>query len=350
LFLGEIIMRFVDEAVIRVKAGKGGDGCSSFRREKYIEYGGPNGGDGGDGGTVYLLADPGLNTLVDFRYKRVFNAENGRRGEGNQRTGRGGEDLVIRVPVGTVVYDRQTQECLGDVLVAKQRLKVAQGGFHGLGNTRFKSSVNRSPEKFTRGSLGDERELSLELKLLADVGLLGLPNAGKSTLIRAVSAARPKVASYPFTTMVPTLGVVRVDNDQSFVMADIPGLIEGAAQGVGVGIQFLRHVMRNRVLLHVVDVSPYAALAPQEAVAVIEQEVKQFDPALLQRTRWLVFNKVDSLADDVCEALCAQIIKDLNWQAPWYAVSALTKQHCEVLVRDLMTHLQFLDEQAQKDA
>jgi GTP-binding protein len=262
-------MKFVDEAVIEVAAGKGGSGCLSFRREKYIPKGGPDGGDGGDGGSVYLEADENLNTMVDYRYQRRFRAENGSPGQGRNCTGKSGEDLILKVPVGTTVIDVDTDEVLGDLSELGQRLKVAQGGFHGLGNTRYKSSINRAPRQTSPGSEGEKRRLKLELKLLADVGLLGMPNAGKSTLIRAISAAKPKVADYPFTTMVPNLGVVRVDPLRSFVVADIPGLIEGAAEGAGLGIRFLKHLTRNRLLLHLVDLAPWDGDLPAENACVI---------------------------------------------------------------------------------
>ncbi|MCC6595338.1 MAG: GTPase ObgE, partial [Rhodanobacteraceae bacterium] len=285
-------MKFVDEAIIHVHAGNGGNGCVGFRREKFIPFGGPDGGDGGAGGNVWLLADEGLNTLVDFRHQRVFRAQRGENGMGRQMAGKAGADAVIRVPVGTVVINTATDEQIGDLTAHGQRLLVAQGGQGGLGNMHFKSSVNRAPRKATPGSPGDERELKLELKVLADVGLLGFPNAGKSTLIRAVSAATPKVADYPFTTLQPHLGVVRIGTDQSFVIADIPGLIEGAADGAGLGIQFLKHVARTRLLLHVVDMAPLDGVTdPVAEIRAIEKELKSYDASLLRRPRWLVLNK-----------------------------------------------------------
>ena len=327
-------MKFVDEARIEVAAGKGGDGCLSFRREKYVEFGGPDGGDGGDGGSVYLVVDPQLNTLVDFRYKRIFKARNGQPGMGRQRIGKSAEDLQIAVPPGTVVYDEDTQEQLGELLEADDRLRVAQGGFHGLGNTRFKSSTNRAPRRITHGSAGETRNLRLELKLLADVGLLGLPNAGKSTLIRQVSAARPKVADYPFTTRYPGLGVVRTDVARSFVMADIPGLIEGAADGAGLGIQFLRHLARTRLLLHLVDMTEPD---PAADIRTIAGELAGYDAALAARPRWLVFNKADATPD--AEELAAEVCAALQWQGPHYVISAVSGAGCEALMYDVQAEL-----------
>jgi len=275
-------MKFVDEALIQVEAGKGGNGIVSFRREKYIPKGGPDGGDGGDGGSVWLIADVNLNTLVDFRYERIFKAENGENGQGRQKTGKSGQDLEIRVPVGTAVIDDDTGEMIGDLTEDGQKLLVAQGGFHGLGNTRFKSSTNRAPRQSTKGSEGEFRELLLEMKVLADVGLLGFPNAGKSSLIRQVSAAKPKVANYPFTTLYPNLGVVRVSEGESFVMADIPGVIEGAAEGAGLGIQFLKHLSRTHLLLHIVDILPFDESDPTEAAQKIIEELGRFSEELVE--------------------------------------------------------------------
>jgi len=286
-------MKFVDEATIRVEAGKGGHGCLSFRREKYIPRGGPDGGDGGDGGAVFLVADNSVNTLVEFRYKRLLRAKNGQPGMGRERTGKSGEDLEVPVPLGTIVYDVDTDERIGELTESGQRLCVAKEGAHGLGNTRFKSSTNRAPRKTSEGSLGDQRNLRLELKLLADVGLLGLPNAGKSTLISAVSNATPKIADYPFTTLHPNLGVVRVGEFQSFVIADIPGLIEGAGQGAGLGVQFLKHLSRTQLLLHIIDVAPMDETDPVVAVDTIVKELEQFSPELAKKERWLVLNKID---------------------------------------------------------
>ncbi|HET8899040.1 MAG TPA: GTPase ObgE [Rhodanobacteraceae bacterium] len=315
-------MKFVDEALIKVKAGDGGNGCVGFRREKFIPFGGPDGGDGGNGGSVWLVADEGLNTLVDFRHQRNFKAERGQNGMGSQMYGRGGEDCEIRVPVGTVVTNLATDEIIGDLTGHGDRLKVAEGGKGGLGNMHFKSSVNRAPRQSTPGTPGEDREIKLELKLLADVGLLGFPNAGKSTFIRAVSAATPRVADYPFTTLHPHLGVVSLGMGQSFVVADIPGLIEGAADGAGLGMQFLRHVARTRLLLHVVEIQPVDGSDPVEQVHAIERELEQFDAELLTRPRWLVINKIDQLPESERQAAAADVVRRLDWQAPWFAVSA----------------------------
>ncbi|HET8550979.1 MAG TPA: GTPase ObgE [Gammaproteobacteria bacterium] len=332
-------MKFVDEATIKVAAGDGGNGCVSFRREKFIPFGGPNGGDGGDGGSVWLSAQSGLNTLADFRVTRAFRAERGENGAGREMTGKSGADLEVPVPVGTLVYDVDTEELIGDLTAPEQRLRVAQGGFHGLGNTRFKSSTNRAPRKATSGTPGETRTLRLELKLLADVGLLGLPNAGKSTLLSAVSEARPKVADYPFTTLHPQLGVVSVGRERSFVMADIPGLIEGAAAGAGLGIRFLRHLQRTRLLLHLVDVSPLAD-EPVAAARAIMAELKAFDPALAAEERWLVFNKIDTLADDEHDARCTTIAAELGWSGPTFRISAATGEGTRDLCARIMTHLE----------
>ncbi|WP_426287143.1 Obg family GTPase CgtA [Luteibacter sp. E-22] len=316
-------MKFVDEAQIRVSAGDGGNGCVSFRREKFIPFGGPDGGDGGNGGSVWLVADEGLNTLVDFRHMRSFKAARGQGGMGSQMYGKGGEDTEVRVPVGTVVTNVDTDEVIGDLTMHGQRLKVAQGGRGGLGNIHFKSSVNRAPRKSTPGTPGEVRDLKLELRLLADVGLLGFPNAGKSTFIRAVSAATPRVADYPFTTLHPNLGVVRIGTDQSFVIADIPGIIEGAADGAGLGIQFLRHVSRTSLLLHVVDIQPIDGSDPVEQVRAIEHELQQFDTELVERPRWLVINKSDVIDDeDELKRVVDDIVARLEWTAPWFVVSA----------------------------
>lgn len=316
-------MKFVDEAQIRVSAGDGGNGCVSFRREKFIPFGGPDGGDGGNGGSVWLVADEGLNTLVDFRHMRSFKAQRGQGGMGSQMYGKGGEDTEVRVPVGTVVTNVDTDEVIGDLTSHGQRLKVAQGGRGGLGNIHFKSSVNRAPRKSTPGTPGEVRDLKLELRLLADVGLLGFPNAGKSTFIRAVSAATPRVADYPFTTLHPNLGVVRIGTDQSFVIADIPGIIEGAAEGAGLGIQFLRHVSRTSLLLHVVDIRPIDGSDPVEQVLAIEAELQQFDEELVERPRWLVINKSDVIDDEgELKAVVDDIVARLDWKAPWFVVSA----------------------------
>jgi GTP-binding protein len=333
-------MKFVDEVKIQVKAGKGGDGCLSFRREKFIPFGGPNGGDGGDGGSVYIEADAALTTLVDYRFQRHFQAQNGRSGMGADCTGKSGEDLTLKVPVGTLVYNMDTEELLGDLAHADDRLLVAQGGFHGLGNARFKSSTNRAPRQTSPGSLGEDRALRLELKILADVGLLGLPNAGKSTLIRAVSAAKPKVADYPFTTLHPNLGVVRVGELRSFVIADIPGLIEGAAEGAGLGIQFLRHLERTGLLLHLVDIAPLDGSDPVHSANAIIHELGAYSADLLAKPRWLVLNKIDQLDPDQVAEHCADIVKRLNWQGPVFYLSALKKEGTEALCYAIMDFLE----------
>jgi GTP-binding protein len=334
-------MKFVDEATIKVEAGDGGNGCVSFRREKFIPFGGPNGGDGGDGGSIYLVADVNLNTLVDFRYQRLFRAERGQNGMGSECTGKSGADLAIAVPVGTVVHDVNTEELLGDLVADGQRLLVARGGFHGLGNTRFKSSTNRTPRQSTNGTPGEQRELRLELKLLADVGLLGLPNAGKSTLISAVSNARPKIADYPFTTLHPNLGVVRIEAHRSFVIADIPGVIEGAAEGAGLGLQFLKHLARTRLLLHLVDVLPPGPEDdPVLQVRTIEHELEKYSPELRERERWLVLNKIDLLAADHRSTATGEILQRLNWQGPAFAVSAATGEGTRELLLQIMQYLE----------
>jgi GTP-binding protein len=338
-------MKFVDEAEIKVIAGNGGNGCASFRREKFIPFGGPDGGDGGAGGNVWLIADENLNTLVDFRHQRVYRAKRGGNGAGRQMTGANGEDTVIQVPVGTTVINVDTEEVIGDLTVNGQRLMVATGGRGGRGNVNFKTSTNRAPRKFTPGSPGEEREIRLELKLLADVGLLGFPNAGKSTFIRAVSAARPRVADYPFTTLHPNLGVVRIENHRSFVIADIPGIIEGAAEGAGLGIQFLKHVMRTRLLLHLVDMAPMDdAIDPAEQIKAIEKELKKFDAELAKRPRWLVLNKADLIDADERDKRARAIVKKLRWKGPWFLVSAATGEGTEAVCYQVMS---FLDEQRQ---
>jgi GTP-binding protein len=315
-------MKFVDEVVITVQAGNGGHGCMSFRREKFIPMGGPNGGDGGDGGNVVLIADENLNTLVDYRYTRIFRAKNGESGSGADCTGHAGADTILHVPVGTVVFDVVTDESLGELVEPGQTLLVAKGGYRGLGNARFKTSTNRAPRKFTKGKEGEIRELRLELKLLADVGLLGLPNAGKSTLIRAVSAATPKVADYPFTTMHPHLGVVKIGKYQSFVMADIPGVIEGAAEGAGLGIYFLKHLARTRIILHVVDLCPVEGDVVEQ-IQVAQNEVKKFSEELYSKERWLVFNKVDLMEESEQDELISKILKKIKWKGPVFKISAL---------------------------
>ncbi len=333
-------MRFVDETKIRVIAGDGGNGVVSFRREKFIPRGGPDGGDGGDGGSVYLVGSHDLNTLSDFRTIRTYTAQQGKKGSGRNMTGKKGDELLVSVPNGTLVYDENTGELIGDITEHGQKLLVAQGGWHGLGNSRFKSSVNRTPRQCTEGTPGERRELRLELKVLADVGLLGMPNAGKSTLIRAVSHAQPKVADYPFTTLHPNLGVVDIDTNRSFVIADIPGLIEGAAEGAGLGIQFLKHLSRTRILLHVVEVAPYDQSDPVDSANKILHELEKYNPAMLDEPRWLVLNKIDLLPEDDANALCDDIIQRMNWQGPSYRISAVQKQGTQSLVFDIMNHLE----------
>jgi len=340
-------MKFVDEATISVEAGKGGNGCLSFRREKYIPRGGPDGGDGGDGGSVILEAGEGINTLIDYRFVRQYRAQSGEGGKGRNCTGAKGEDLVLSVPVGTSVFDVDTEEVLGDLTEIGQQLIVAQGGWHGLGNTRFKSSTNRAPRQTSPGKPGEARNLRLELKVLADVGLLGLPNAGKSTLIRSVSAAKPKVANYPFTTLVPNLGVVRVESHRSFVMADIPGLIKGASEGAGLGIRFLKHLVRTRLLLHVVDMAPFDGKDPKEAIEEIVGELEGFSPTLASRERWLVLNKLDMVPEEEREQRCNELIEALGWDGPVYKASALNNDGLEPLVWDIM---RWIEEKAEAES
>lgn len=335
-------MKFVDEAVIKVEAGDGGNGCVSFRREKFIPKGGPDGGDGGDGGHVYLVADSGLNTLVDFRHQRHHRAERGQNGMGRQMTGRKGESVHVRVPVGTRVYDADTEEFIGELMAHGEELMVARGGHHGLGNIHFKSSTNRAPRQSTHGTPGERRTLHLELVLLADVGLLGLPNAGKSSLVTAVSSARPRVADYPFTTLYPNLGVVRVGSDRSFVIADIPGLIEGAAEGAGLGIQFLRHLSRTRLLLHLVDIAPIDGSSPAEAVRCILGELEKYGRDLVGRERWLVLTKRDLLADEEFAARRDALLAELGWRGPVFAVSSVTRRGLDALTAALARHLEAL--------
>lgn len=340
-------MKFVDEAIIKVEAGNGGNGCMSFRREKFIPFGGPDGGDGGDGGSVCFVANIDLNTLIDFRYQRHYKAKNGESGRGANCTGKSGEDLVILVPVGTVVYDNQSNELIGDLRESGQQLVVVQGGFHGLGNTRYKSSINRAPRQTSKGTPGEFRELRLELRVLADVGLLGMPNAGKSTLIRSVSHAKPKVADYPFTTLHPELGVIRVGPYKSFVMADIPGLIEGASHGAGLGLRFLKHLTRVVVLLHVIDIVPLDESSPVDSAKAILAELAAYDASLLLKPRWLVLNKIDMLAEEEREEAIARIVNGLNWTGPVYAISAIKREGTEQLCYDLM---QLCDEMKQAQA
>ncbi len=333
-------MQFVDEATIEVHAGKGGDGCLSFRREKYVEFGGPDGGDGGAGGSVFFQADSNLNTLVDYRYERIFKARNGEPGKGRQMTGKSADDVILLVPVGTTVIDVDTDEVLADLTESGKPVMIARSGRGGLGNIHFKSSTNQAPRKTTKGKPGESRRLRLELKVLADVGLLGMPNAGKSTLIRAISAAKPKVADYPFTTLVPNLGVVKADRHRSFVVADIPGLIEGAAEGAGLGIRFLKHLARTRLLLHVVDLAPMDGGNPADHIDAIADELDQFSPALAEQERWLVFNKIDLLADEEADARIDGIVEELGWQGPVFRVSAAAGVGCEELVYALMNAIE----------
>ncbi len=341
-------MKFVDEAPIHVEAGKGGNGCLSFRREKYIERGGPDGGDGGDGGSVFLQADENLNTLVDFRYQTRYRAENGEPGKGRNCTGKKGENLTLKVPVGTSVL-ADSGEQIGDLTEHGQLLLVAQGGFHGLGNTRYKSSVNRAPRQTSKGSEGEAKSLKLEMKVLADVGMLGLPNAGKSTFISAVSAAKPKVADYPFTTLVPSLGVVKVQKHRSFVVADIPGLIEGASDGAGLGIRFLKHLTRCRILIHLVDICPVDGSSPAENAISIIRELQSFSETLAQRERWLVLNKSDLLASEELKKVKHDIINKLNWQGPVYTVSAISGEGTQHLCELMLNHLELIWEQEKED-
>lgn len=338
-------MRFVDEAIITVTAGNGGNGCISFRREKFIPLGGPDGGDGGNGGSVWVEADDSLNTLVDFRHDRYFKAQRGQNGMGRQMFGKAGEDITIRVPIGTEIVNVSTDEIIGDLTNHGDRILVAQGGSGGKGNVHFKSSLNRAPRKASTGSDGEEREVRLEMKLLADVGLLGFPNAGKSTFIRAVSAATPKVADYPFTTLHPNLGVVSVEAFRSFVIADIPGIIEGAAEGAGLGSLFLRHVQRTRVLLHLVDMAPFdGEFDPAEQVLAIENELRQYDPGMLEKPRWLVLNKGDLLSEEDRNERAQAIIKTLDWKEPWFVTSAIGRDGTWPIMLKIQ---QFFDDQKQ---
>lgn len=343
-------MKFVDEAEIVVEAGNGGNGCLSFRREKYIERGGPDGGDGGDGGSVYMQADAGLNTLVDFRFQPRYRAQHGLKGGSKQCTGKGGDDLLVKVPLGTSVIDIDTEELIADFNDVEQVVMVARGGFHGLGNTRFKSSVNRAPRKTTTGKPGEVRNLQLQLRLVADVGLLGMPNAGKSTLIRAVSAATPKVADYPFTTLVPNLGVVSMGMERSFVMADIPGLIEGASDGAGLGIRFLKHLSRTRVLLHMIDVLPADESDPVDNAVKIVQELEKFSATLTAKERWLVLNKSDLLDAKALQKLQKKLRTALNWEQEIHTISALTKKGCDALCERLMQSVEDHRERLLNDA
>ena len=333
-------MKFVDEAVIRADAGDGGNGTVSFRTEKYVPKGGPDGGDGGDGGDVYLLADENLNTLIDYRFVKFYAAERGENGRGGNCTGKRGADKVLSVPVGTRAVDEETGEVIADLTQHGMKIMVAKGGFHGLGNTRFKSSVNRAPRQKTMGTKGEVRHLRLELLLLADVGMLGLPNAGKSTFIRSVSAAKPKVADYPFTTLVPSLGVVRVDSDRSFVVADIPGLIEGAADGAGLGIRFLKHLERCRVLLHMIDLLPADGSDPIDNAFTIINELNQYSEKLTNKPRWLVFNKVDLMPEEEAQEKIEAILDALAWDEGYYCISALNRMGTKELTYDLMRQIE----------
>ena len=333
-------MKFIDEATIEVHAGKGGDGSASFRREKFVPRGGPDGGDGGRGGSIHAAADRNINTLVDYRFARIHRAKNGEPGRGSDCYGKSAEDIVLRVPVGTVICDLDNGEVIADLAAHDQRALLAQGGNGGLGNLHFKSSTNRAPRQFTRGMPGESRKLKLELKVLADVGLLGMPNAGKSTFIRAVSAARPKVADYPFTTLHPNLGVVRVDQNRSFVVADIPGLIEGAAEGAGLGHQFLRHLQRTRLLLHLVDVAPFdSSTDPVAEARAIINELRKYDEALLRKPRWLALNKADLVPAAERAAVTQKFIADFGWEGKSFIISALTGEGCKELTYAIMEYL-----------
>lgn len=327
-------MRFIDSASITVQAGKGGDGCLSFRRERAIPLGGPNGGDGGDGGSVYIVASDSLNTLAEFRFKRLYRAKNGQPGQGSDRKGKSADDLMIEVPIGTTIFDVNTDEKIGEITKKEQKILVAKGGFHGLGNARFKSSINRSPRQTTTGSLGEERELGLELTVLADVGLLGLPNAGKSSFIRQVSSAKPKVADYPFTTIHPNLGVVSVENN-SFVIADIPGVIQGASKGLGLGLEFLKHLERTKVLLHIVDVLPSDNSNPVDNYKTIENELKKYSTKLANKHKILALNKLDLIPEDKRDELIKKLIKEMGFSGEFFKISAINGLGCKNLIYHL---------------
>ena len=333
-------MKFFDEARIEVIAGKGGDGSASFRREKFVPKGGPDGGDGGRGGSIWAVADGNINTLIDYRYTRIFRAKPGENGRGSDCYGKGADDIVLRMPVGTVIKDAETGEIVADLSKDGERVLLAKGGRGGQGNLHFKSSVNRAPKQFTRGLPGDEKHLELELRVLADVGLLGMPNAGKSTFIRAVSSARPKVADYPFTTLHPNLGVVRVDESRSFVVADIPGLIEGAAEGAGLGHQFLRHLQRTHLLLHLVDIAPFdEATDPATEVKALANELKKYDASLAKKPRWLVMNKSDLLDPAEARKRAQALVKKLRWTKPWFLIAGINGEGCRDLTFKIMDHL-----------
>jgi GTP-binding protein len=343
-------MKFIDEATVELHAGKGGDGSASFRREKFVPRGGPDGGDGGRGGSIFAVADRNINTLVDYRFARIHRAKNGAAGMGSDCNGKSADDVILRVPVGTVISDFETGEFIADLASHEQKMLIAKGGDGGLGNLNFKSSTNRAPRQFTRGMPGESRKLKFELKVLADVGLLGMPNAGKSTFIRAVSAARPKVADYPFTTLHPNLGVVRVDNNRSFVIADIPGLIEGAAEGAGLGHQFLRHLARTRLLLHIIDIAPFdAATDPVAEARAIVNELKKYDEALFDKPRWVVLNKADLLAADEQAQRVQQFLADFGWRDKSFIISALSSAGCKELIYAIMAHLDATREPATAD-
>ena len=332
-------MKFVDEVKIRVDAGDGGNGCCSFLRLKFMPSGGPDGGDGGDGGSIYLTADEGINTLVDYRYTKLFQAENGAKGRGRNCSGKAGKDMFLRVPVGTMIYDDNTDELIADLTTNGQKACVAKGGAHGIGNTRFKSSVNRSPRQTIPGQPGDKRHLRLELKVLADVGLVGMPNAGKSTLIHAISAARPKVADYPFTTLHPNLGVVRVSQFRSFVVADIPGLIEGAAEGAGLGIRFLKHISRTGLLFHMLDICPPEG-DPVDHFKAITHELEKYSPELLTKERWLVLNKIDLYPKEEAEERCNEMVEQLGWTGKIFRISGLAGEGTDTLIQEAMRYLE----------
>ncbi|HYK13344.1 MAG TPA: GTPase ObgE [Burkholderiales bacterium] len=343
-------MKFIDEATVELHAGKGGDGSASFRREKFVPRGGPDGGDGGRGGSIFAVADRNINTLVDYRFARIHRAKNGAAGMGSDCNGKSADDVILRVPVGTVISDFETGEFIADLASHEQNMLIAKGGDGGLGNLNFKSSTNRAPRQFTRGMPGESRKLKFELKVLADVGLLGMPNAGKSTFIRAVSAARPKVADYPFTTLHPNLGVVRVDNNRSFVIADIPGLIEGAAEGAGLGHQFLRHLARTRLLLHIIDIAPFdAATDPVAEARAIVNELKKYDEALFDKPRWVVLNKADLLAADEQAQRVQQFLADFGWRDKSFIISALSGAGCKEFIYAIMAHLDATREPATAD-
>ncbi len=334
-------MKFFDEARIEVIAGNGGDGSASMRREKFVPRGGPDGGDGGRGGSIWVVADNNLNTLIDFRYQRVFRAKDGENGRGRDQYGKGAEDIILRVPVGTVIKESETKALIADLAKNGDRALLAQGGKGGIGNIHFKSSVNRAPRQFTHGEMGESKHLEMELRVLADVGLLGMPNAGKSTFIRAVSSAKPKVADYPFTTLHPNLGVVRVDTSRSFVVADIPGLIEGAAEGAGLGHQFLRHLQRTNLLLHIVDMAPFDESAdPAAEVKALAAELKKYDPALAKKTRWLVINKADLLDPAEAKKRAAALVKKLRWTKPSFVISGMKAEGTRELTFAIMDFLE----------